>query len=600
MSSSRRVAPGDDGLRAQRGGLRGARRPAAAGWGELAEDPADADVAVVNTCGFIESAKTRLGRRGPRGRRSQVVRTDRAVVAVGCLAERYGAELARRCPGADAVVGFDAYPELGRSLDSVLHGTPVPPTRRATGAPCRSIAPVDRAASSAHAPGHAGRWPWRRCCGPARPPAVGAGEIASGRDRRLPSAPSRPSAARSSRVRRTTSSCARWLCRAGARAAPRQRNSTSYPGKDVGQLRALEAPPRPAEVPGIEWVRVSTQPAEMRPGLLDVPRRHPRGSCRTLTSSSTPRRRRFGGCAGSVGRRTSPPAGGVGARPGPQAGSARMSSWASRRDRGGPRRRARRILKRPGRRGRVFRDTRRGRAPRPNRWTATRGRRGRAAAEPSCRACRGASPPSAPRTGWAKMFLWMVGGGRGRGPAGSASSAAAPTRALRSTADRGLARARRGAPQVGSWCAPPSSAPRAWTCSRGRDDALIPPSLPTDLGAVPEPGPLRRRSSPQCVEYRQLPDGPLARLWCPSSAFCCSSGRDLGGLLASPPCPSSSSRRSPTVWTESSPGAGPGHRLRPDLRPDRRQALIGTALVGSLIGEVPWWVTNSSSSARSG
>ena len=192
---------------------------------------------------------------------------------MGCLAERYGAELAQALPEADAVVGFDAYPELGAILDSVLHGTPVPahaPRDRRTLLP---IAPVDRAASSAHAPGHGSVAvaPVLRTRLDHRPWAPV--KIASGCDRRC--AFCAIPAFRGSFVSRPPDDIvleARWLAEQGVRELLLvSENSTSY-GKDVGQLRALEALlPRLAEVPGIEWVRVSyLQPAEMRPGLLDV------------------------------------------------------------------------------------------------------------------------------------------------------------------------------------------------------------------------------------------------------------------------------------------------------------------------------------------
>src|SRR3954452_15177947 len=81
-----------------------AGRLAADGWLLVAE-PADADVAVVNTCGFVEAAKkdsvdTLLAAADLKGegRRTQ------AVVAVGCLAERYGEQLAESLPEADAVL----------------------------------------------------------------------------------------------------------------------------------------------------------------------------------------------------------------------------------------------------------------------------------------------------------------------------------------------------------------------------------------------------------------------------------------------------------------------------------------------------------------
>src|SRR3954454_23729230 len=61
----------------------------------LVEDPADAETVVVNTCGFVEAAKkdsvdTLLAAADLR----EDGGTTRSVVAVGCLAERYGADLA--------------------------------------------------------------------------------------------------------------------------------------------------------------------------------------------------------------------------------------------------------------------------------------------------------------------------------------------------------------------------------------------------------------------------------------------------------------------------------------------------------------------------
>ena len=77
----------------------------------LVADPAGADVVVVNTCAFVASAKkdsidTVLA----------AADTGAKVVAVGCLAERYGAELAAALPEADAVLGFDSYPDLAALL----------------------------------------------------------------------------------------------------------------------------------------------------------------------------------------------------------------------------------------------------------------------------------------------------------------------------------------------------------------------------------------------------------------------------------------------------------------------------------------------------
>ena len=79
-----------------------AGRLEADGW-DLVEDAADADVAVVNTCGFVDAAKkdsvdALLEANDLKGHgRTQ------AVVAVGCMAERYGKDLAEALPEADGV-----------------------------------------------------------------------------------------------------------------------------------------------------------------------------------------------------------------------------------------------------------------------------------------------------------------------------------------------------------------------------------------------------------------------------------------------------------------------------------------------------------------
>ena len=79
-------------------------------------DSADADVVLVNTCGFIQAAKQEsideLLSAGSGGAK---------VVAAGCLAERYGSELAEALPEAQ-VLGFDDYGDIGARLDAVLAG----------------------------------------------------------------------------------------------------------------------------------------------------------------------------------------------------------------------------------------------------------------------------------------------------------------------------------------------------------------------------------------------------------------------------------------------------------------------------------------------
>src|SRR3954454_15044019 len=101
-----------------------------------ADTPGDADLVVVNTCAFIEAARqesidTALAL-------SDVKRPDARLVVTGCMAERYGDELATALPEADAVVGFA---DEGALVDVVLRG------RKPTGV--RDLLELPRPAPSA-------------------------------------------------------------------------------------------------------------------------------------------------------------------------------------------------------------------------------------------------------------------------------------------------------------------------------------------------------------------------------------------------------------------------------------------------------------------
>ncbi len=248
----------------------------------LATDADAADVVVVNTCGFIEAAKKDSVDALLEAADLRDDGRPRAVVAVGCLAERYGAELADALPEADAVLGFDAYPDIADRLRDVLDGRPVPahvPRDRRRLLP---IAPVERRDTEATVPGHGMRaadpsTPVRTWTGPARrrlsPGPTVALKLASGCDRRctfcaIPSF----RGAFVSRPPGDVLAEARWLAGEGARELFLvSENSTSY-GKDLGDLRALETLlPQLAAVEGVARVRVSyLQPAETRPGLIQT------------------------------------------------------------------------------------------------------------------------------------------------------------------------------------------------------------------------------------------------------------------------------------------------------------------------------------------
>ena len=262
-----------------------AGRLAAEGW-QLVDDASQADVAVVNTCGFIEQAKKdSIDAVLEAGQLRETGRTQ-AVVAVGCLAERYGRELAEELPEADAVLGFDSYRDMSSHLRAVLDGHPpeahVPGDRRTL----LPLAPLQRAdaAAAVALPGHgddgisaapggdsAAVRDLPRARLDDRPWAPL--KIASGCDRRCAFC-AIPTFRGSFVSRRPTDVIAegRWLAQQGVRELFLvSENSTSY-GKDLGELDLMQAlMPQLAQIEGVERVRVSyLQPAEIRPGLLEA------------------------------------------------------------------------------------------------------------------------------------------------------------------------------------------------------------------------------------------------------------------------------------------------------------------------------------------
>jgi ribosomal protein S12 methylthiotransferase len=260
----------------------------AAGGFRLVADPEDAETVVVNTCGFVEAAKkdsvdTLLAAADLKDSGGA-----RAVVAVGCLAERYGKDLADSLPEADAVLGFDDYPEIADRIRSVLAGDVLRPHTPRDRRRLLPISPVDRDISAVSVPGHGAvvstistdefgdhgpasgpRTVRRRLVGGPMAPL----KLASGCDRRC-SFCAIPTF-RGSFVSRRPSDVlaeARWLAGEGVRELFLvSENSTSY-GKDLGDLRLLETLlPELAAVDGIDRVRVSyLQPAETRPGLVEA------------------------------------------------------------------------------------------------------------------------------------------------------------------------------------------------------------------------------------------------------------------------------------------------------------------------------------------
>ncbi|GGI06588.1 MiaB/RimO family radical SAM methylthiotransferase [Egicoccus halophilus] len=88
----------------------------------VVDDPLDADVVLVNTCTFIAPAKQESIDTVLEACQLKDEGSARAVLVVGCMAQRYPHELAEAIPEADAIVGFDGYATLPSVVGDVLAG----------------------------------------------------------------------------------------------------------------------------------------------------------------------------------------------------------------------------------------------------------------------------------------------------------------------------------------------------------------------------------------------------------------------------------------------------------------------------------------------
>ncbi len=247
---------------------------------ELVDEAGEAETVVVNTCGFVEQAKKDSIDTLLAAADLKASGHTRAVVAVGCMAERYGVQLAEELPEADAVLGFDDYGDIADKLRGILNGqTPeshVPRDRRKLLPLSPSARPA--AAASVAVPGHAmpdglapasGPRTWRRRMGTGPSSPL---KIASGCDRRC--AFCAIPMFRGSYLSRPMDDIvaeARWLVEEGVKEIFLVSENTSSYGKDLGGQASLEALlPALARVDGLEWIRVSyLQPAEIKPAMLD-------------------------------------------------------------------------------------------------------------------------------------------------------------------------------------------------------------------------------------------------------------------------------------------------------------------------------------------
>ena len=210
----------------------------------------EADLIIVNTCGFIQEAKEEsiqaileMARHKKQGR-------CRALVVTGCLAQRYREALSRQMPEVDAILGTDACHRVAEVCHALLAGLPVPGPE------------TSGAVETWDLPRQRVGWPHTAYL-----------KIAEGCDHGctfcvIPQirGPFR------SRPPEAVLEEARRLAGEGVRELVLVSQDTSFYGRDLGERDALPRLLRDlARVPGIQWIRVLyLYPTRVHPGLLEA------------------------------------------------------------------------------------------------------------------------------------------------------------------------------------------------------------------------------------------------------------------------------------------------------------------------------------------
>lgn len=88
----------------------------------LENDPAKADVAIVNTCGFIDAAKQESIEEILELAKLKAEGKIKAIVVTGCMAERYQEDILKELPEVDAVAGIGADSDIASVVEKALGG----------------------------------------------------------------------------------------------------------------------------------------------------------------------------------------------------------------------------------------------------------------------------------------------------------------------------------------------------------------------------------------------------------------------------------------------------------------------------------------------
>lgn len=89
---------------------------------EIVTNAAHADVAIVNTCGFIDNAKSEAIESILELAELKKDGALRGLIVCGCLSQRYGDQFETELPEVDAVLGTGSYHEIVKAVEKVLSG----------------------------------------------------------------------------------------------------------------------------------------------------------------------------------------------------------------------------------------------------------------------------------------------------------------------------------------------------------------------------------------------------------------------------------------------------------------------------------------------
>lgn len=91
----------------------------------VTNDPADAEIIIVNTCGFIESAKEESINTILQMSEYKTQGSCRYLIVTGCLSQRYADELAQSIPEVDAFIGTECFTDISWVIEQVMDGKKV-------------------------------------------------------------------------------------------------------------------------------------------------------------------------------------------------------------------------------------------------------------------------------------------------------------------------------------------------------------------------------------------------------------------------------------------------------------------------------------------